>query len=134
MAVVGPSGFQKTELFFSINQRENFLSQSWKSLFFKDIQPIIREKINACNIQTEFIKFDGFDRLRNIENILLVFDDSYEKNYNDREFIKLATAERHKGLGVFYFKHNLFQQSRWSRTFDLNTSHIVLFKSPCDIQ
>ena len=87
-------------------------------MFFKDKQPIVREKLNASNIQTEFLKFDGFDRLRNIKNILLVFDDSCEKNYNDREFIKLATAGRHKGLGVFYVKHNLFQQSRWSRTID----------------
>ena len=28
----------------------------------------------------------------------------------------------------------MFQQSRWSRAIDLNTSHIILFKSPRDIQ
>ena len=28
----------------------------------------------------------------------------------------------------------MFQQSRWSRTIDLNISHIILFKSPRDIQ
>ena len=80
------------------------------------------------------IKFDGFDRLRNIEIILLVFDDSCEEIYNDKEFVKLATAGRHRGLDVIYVEHNLFQQSRWSRTFDLNTSYILLFKSPRDIQ
>ena len=31
-------------------------------------------------------------------------------------------------------KHNLFQQSKWSRTIDLNTTHIVLFRSPCYVQ
>ena len=31
-------------------------------------------------------------------------------------------------------KHNLFQQSKWSRTIDLNTTLIVLFKSPRDVQ
>ena len=41
---------------------------------------------------------------------------------------------RHKSLDVIYVKHNLFQQSRWSRTIDLKTSHIILFKSPRDIQ
>ena len=31
-------------------------------------------------------------------------------------------------------KHNLFHQSKWSRTVDLNTTHIILFKSLRDIQ
>ena len=33
-----------------------------------------------------------------------------------------------------YVKHNLFQQSQWSRTIELKTSHIILFKSPRDVQ
>ena len=33
-----------------------------------------------------------------------------------------------------YVKQNLFQQSRWSRTIDLNTSHMILFKSLRDVQ
>ena len=31
-------------------------------------------------------------------------------------------------------KHNLFHQSKWSRTIDLNTTHLILFKSLRDIQ
>ena len=103
-------------------------------IFYKDFQPILRDELNAGRIHIEFFKFDGFDRLRNIENILLVFDYSCEEIYNDKEFVKLATAGRHKGLDVVYIKHNLFQQRRWSRTIGLNTSHIFLFKSPRDIQ
>ena len=53
--------------------------------------------------------------------------------YNDKKIVKLATAVRHKGFNNIYVKYN-FQQNRWSRTFDLNTSHIILFKSPRDIQ
>ena len=63
-----------------------------------------------------------------------MFDDSCEEVYNDKEFVKLATAGRHKSLDVIYFKHNLFHQSRCSRTIDLNTSDIIPFKSPLDIQ
>ena len=92
------------------------------------------DELNARKIHNELVKFDGFDRLRNIENVLLVIDDSCEKIYNDKEFVKLATAGRHRGLDVTYVKHNLFQQSRWSRTFDLNTSFIIYFKSPRDFQ
>ena len=102
--------------------------------FFTKIFNLYLGTRNAGRIQIEFVKFDGFDRLRNIENILLVFDDSCEEIYNDEEFVKLATAGRHKGLDVIYVKHNSFQQSRWSRTIDLNTSHIILFKSSRDIQ
>ena len=39
---------------------------------------------------------------------LLVFDDSCEEKYNDIDFVKLATAGRHKGLDVIYIKHSLF--------------------------
>ena len=88
------------------------------------------EELNSRRIHFEFVKFDEFDRLRNIEYILLVFDDSFEEIYNDKEFVKLALAGRHRGLDVIYIKDNLFQQSRWSRTIDLITSHIILIKSP----
>ena len=63
-----------------------------------------------------------------------MFDDSCEQIYNDNEFVKLATAGRHKRSDVNYVKHNLFQQSCWSQAIDLNTSHIILFKPPRDIQ
>ena len=63
-----------------------------------------------------------------------MFDDSCEEIFNEKEFSKLATAGRHRNISVIYVKHNLFQQSRWSRTIDLNTTHIILFKSPRDTQ
>ena len=63
-----------------------------------------------------------------------MFDDSCEENFNDKEFSKLATAGRHKNISVIYIKHNLSQQSKRSRTIDLNTTHIILFKSTRDIQ
>ena len=46
----------------------------------------------------------------------------------------MATAGRHKNISVIYVKHNLFQQSKRSRTIDLNETHIILFESPRDIQ
>ena len=46
----------------------------------------------------------------------------------------MATAGRHKNINAVYIKHNLYQQSKWSRTIDLNTTHIVFFKSARDIQ
>ena len=72
--------------------------------------------------------------MNNLENCLLIIDDSCEEIYNDNELVKLATAGHHKNINVIYIKHILYQQSKWSRTIDLNTSHIILFKSPSDIQ
>ena len=135
LAIVGPSGSGKTELIFKLLKGKTFYPKFQRALYFyKEIQPLYSEKSNTHSIDLTFIKFNGFDSLRNLEKILLVFDDSCEEIYNDKDFVKLATAGRHRGLDVIYVKHNLFQQSRWSRIIDLNTSHIILFKSPRDIQ
>ena len=126
---------RKNRIKIQIIEKENFLFQTLKNLIFcKDIKPIVRKRFNILNIQIEFVKFDGIYCLRKIENILPVIDASCEEVYNDKEFVKLATAGRHKGFYVIYVKHNLFQQSRCSRTIDLNTYDIILFKSPLDIQ
>ena len=69
-----------------------------------------------------------------LENCLLVFEELCEENFNKKEFSKLAAAGRHKNISVISVKHNLFQQSKWPRINDLNTTHIILFKSPRDIQ
>ena len=71
---------------------------------------------------------------KNLSNCLLIFDDSCEEIFNDKEFVKTATSGRHRKLHVIYVKHNLFHQSKWSRKIDLNTTHIILFKSLRNIQ
>ena len=64
----------------------------------------------------------------------MIVDDSCEEMFHDKEFVKIATSGWHQKPRVIYVKHNLFHQSRWSRKIDLNTTHIVLFKSLRDIQ
>ena len=82
----------------------------------------------------EFIKYSGLEITKNLSKCLLIFDDSCEEIFIDKEFVKIATSGRHRKLHVIYVKHNLFHQSKWSRTIDLNTTHIILFKSLRDIQ
>ena len=65
---------------------------------------------------------------------MIVFDDTCEEIFNEKDFVKLATVGRHNNVHVIYVKHNLFQQNKQSRTIDLNTSHLILFKSRRDIQ
>ena len=44
--------------------------------FYKDIQAVVMDELSARRIHIEFVKFDGVDCLRNIDNIMLMFDDS----------------------------------------------------------
>ena len=55
-------------------------------------------------------------------------------NLKRQKVCKLATARRHKNIDIIFVNQNLFQQSRWSRTFDLITTDIILFKSLRDVQ
>ena len=133
MAVVGPSGCSKTELIFKMLS-ENTIYPKFNHIIFlyREMQQIyvkMEQKLGVI-----FKKYANLEFLNNLENCLYIIDDSCEEIYNDKEFVKLATAGRHKKINVIYIKHNLYQQSKWSRTIDLNTLHIILFKSARDIQ
>ena len=133
MAVCGPSCCGKTELIFKM-LLENTFSPKFLLIFYfyQHEQPIFKLLEAKLNIQVT--KFSNFDLISELENCLFVFDDSCEEIFMDKVFSKLATAGRHEHISVIYVKHNLFQQSKRSRTIDLNTTHIILFKSPRDIQ
>ena len=126
MAVVGPSGCGKTEIIFKMLSGNTFYPKFNHIIFlYREMQQIyvkMEQKLGGI-----FKKYANLEFLNNLENCLLIIDDSCEEIYNDKEFVKLATAGRHKKIDVIYIKHNLYQQSKWSRTTDLNTSHIVLF-------
>ena len=55
-------------------------------------------------LSLSFLDLDFFSQL---ENGLLVFDNSCEETFNDKEFSKHATAGRHRNISVIYVKHNL---------------------------
>ena len=129
MSVVGPSGSGKTELIFRMLQGHTFYPRFQKTFYFyKELQPLFRD-IQQTIPQIEFIKYSGLEITKHLSNCLLIYDDSCEEIFNDREFVKIATSGRHRRIHVIYVKHNLYQQSKWSRTIDLNTTHIILFKS-----
>ena len=133
LALVGPSGCGKTNLFFRIITGNTFYPKFKNVIFlYHEMQPIYSQVDQSSN--AVFKKFKNWEFLQNAEIFLLIFDDSCEEIFYDKEFVKLATAGRHKKMNVIYVKHNLYQQNKWSRTIDLNTTHIILFKSPRDVQ
>ena len=134
MTVVGPSGCGKTQLIFNMLTTSTFYPKFNKIYYFyKEFQPIFLEVVKKIP-GIQFIKYSGFEITKTLTDTLLVYDDSCEEIFDDPEFVKLATSGRHRKISIIYVKHNLFHQSKNSRTIDLNTTHLVLFKSLRDIQ
>lgn len=129
MAVVGPSGCGKTELIFQMLLQKTFYPR-FKNIFFFYREWQSAYKYFEEKLPIEFVRYTGFEITKSMENVLLIFDDSCEEIFNDPEFVKIATSGRHRRIHVIYVKHNLFHQSRHSRTIDLNT-HIWFYSNPC---
>ena len=133
MSVVGPSGSGKTQLIFSMLATKTFYPRFQKIYFFyREIQPVFKEVERKLNI--EFIPCLDFNLIKTLNDCLLIFDDSCEEIYQEKDFVKIAVSGRHRGVHCILVKHNLFHQSKWSRTIDLQSTHIILFNSPRDSQ
>ena len=138
MSLVGPSGSGKTQLILKLLKNQCFYPDFDKIFYFyQNFQSIYREfEKQISNI--EFILNVDFQFIDSLPNdgtkYLLIFDDSCTEICKSRSFEKLATAGRHRGISCIYVKHNLFHQSSIGRDAELQNTHIVLFKSPRDVQ
>ena len=85
----------------------------------------------------EFVQREHFEFINSLKNngtnYLLIFDDSCAEICNSKEFVDISTSGRHRGFSTIYIKHNLFHQSKLGRDVELQNTHIVLFKSPQDV-
>ena len=134
MSVSGHSGSGKTGLIFQMLLKGIFYPSYNKIFYFYlNDQPKYRSFVSHNKFDIEFIKLSSFEFVNNLRDCMIVFEDTCEEIFNEKDFVKLATAGRHKNVHVIYVKHNLFQQSKQSRTIDLNTTQLILFKSPRDI-
>ena len=80
------------------------------------------------------VNFEYIDSLKNNgTKYLLLCDDSCEEICISKALVDIATAGRHRGLSTMYIKHNFFHQSKQGRDFELQNTHIVIFKSPLDL-
>ena len=86
----------------------------------------------------EFVKCVHFEVITSLKNngtkYLFIFDDSCAEICNSKEFVDFATAGRLRGSRTINIKHNLFRQSKLGMDVELQNTHIVLFKSPRDVQ
>ena len=87
--------------------------------------------------EVEFVQGIHFEFINSSKNkgtkYLLIFDDSCAEICNSKEFVDIATVGKHRGFSTIYIKHNLFHKSKLGRGVELQSTHIVLFKSPRDV-
>ena len=138
MALVGPSGSGKSFLIHNMLTSRVFLPCFDRIFYFyKYFQPLFDTMMQEID-NIEFIESIDFDLIKNLPNdgtnYLIIFDDSCDEISRSKEFDELATAGRHKKLNCIYVKHNLFHKSSNGRDAELQNTHIVVFKSPRDIQ
>ena len=115
MAFVGPSGCGKTELIFKMLSGNTFYSNFNSVMFlYREMQKIYIKLEKT--IPVTFKKYTNLEILNSLANCLLIVDGSCEENYNEKEFVKLATEGRHKNINVIYKNYNFYQLSKWSRT------------------
>lgn len=134
MPIVGPSGCGKTQLIFEMLQNNTFQPAFERIYFFyQQYQELYKEMQMKLRTNIEFVPCINFAMINTLKNCLLIFDDSCEEIYEDRNFLKIAVSGRHRKLHVIFVKHNLFHQSKQSRTIDLSTTHLILFNSPRDV-
>ena len=92
--------------------------------FYLHDQPKYRSFVSHNKFDIEFLKLSSFEIVNILRDCMIDFDDTCEENFNEKDSAKLATAGRNKNVHVIYVKYNLFQQSKQSRTIDLNTTHL----------
>ena len=137
ISLVGPSGSGKSHLIHEWLTIGTFQPEFDKIYYFYQHYQSLYGLMSKDVKNIEFIEGVDFEFIQNLPNngtkYLLIFDDSCEEISSSKDFVKIATAGRHKGLSTIYIKHNLFHQSRLGRDIELQNTHIVLFKSPRDV-
>lgn len=143
MSIVGPSGCGKSELITQFIENDIFQPKFDKIIFFYQFDQqdyFNRFEKTALEKNTSVVFKMGVD-FEFIEELpldgskyLLIFDDSCEEICRSKQFERLATAGRHRNFNVIYIKHNLFHKSPLGRDIELQNTHIILFKSPRDVQ
>ena len=142
VSIVGPCGSGKTQLVSKMlaNQNQVFKPSFDKILYlYNHYQQSFDDLLVNCLSAKNTIEFrQGLDwsafeqceaqKLRT----LLVIDDLYQQASEDDYFLNLVIAGRHRNIHLMTLKHNLFQQSKHSKTIELNVTQMILFKSPRD--
>ena len=140
LTVIGPSGSGKTHLVAQLlRQHRQIFNPNFEQIvyFYNHFQPIYEELLLSLG-QQKFHLCQGGDWsfldevIASNKPTLLVFDDVYQNISDTKEFLDLAISGRHQNLHLLVLKHNLYQQSKRSKTIDLNVTQMLLLRNPRD--
>ena len=101
MSVLGPLGSGKTDLIFQMLLRGTFYPSYNKLFYFYLLdQPTYRSFVSHNKFDIEFIKMTNFEIVNNLRVCMIVFDDNCEEIFDEKDFVKLATAGQYKSVHV----------------------------------
>ena len=137
MYLVGPSGSGKTVFIIDMLQMKTFQPRFDRIVYFYKHFQAIYDTMMQSIAGIEFFQGVDFELTEKLPadgtKYLVIFDDSIETLSKSEKFNEIATTGRHQNLNCVYIKHNLFHK-KTGRDAELQTTHLVLFKSPRDVQ
>jgi len=128
--IAGPTGSGKTRFTFQfIDESQTQISPPPERIVYcyGEFQPIFNEypQITFNEGLPDNKEFDGKHRT------LLILDDLM-KEAGDSVLDIFTKLSHHRNMSVIFLTQNLFFKSKQSRTMNINTQYIVLFKNPRD--
>ena len=142
VSVLGPAGSGKTRLIWRliVNQAKMFSPSFDKIIYFynhyQEHCGTILMIWESTHVDIDFIQGLEWKSLEKAEarkkRILLGLGDLFEEAAKSKQFLAVVIAGWHRNIHLVVLRHNLFQQTKSSKTIDLNVTQIILFNSPRD--
>ena len=144
VSIVGPTGCGKTQLVAEmlVSQRNVFKPPLDKFLYvYNHFQPKYESlSIRMMGEKNSIQFYQGINRSAIDKcdaqklRTMVVIDYLYQQANQDEKFLELVVSGRHRNVHLITMKHNLYQQTKNSKTIDLNISQLILFNSPKDVE
>ncbi len=141
-SIFGTTGSGKTYFVYRFLRDIKYIYNSEdapkKIVFCYSVFQKLYEKMKAEIENIEF--FHGLPTSEDLEKFetdhtLLILDDLGESLVNDKNTCLLFTQGcHHRGFSVMRISQNIFEQGKFARSIALNSSYIVLLKSPRDVK
>jgi hypothetical protein len=105
---------------------------------YSEEQPAYFKQLRRAVPNIEFLKGltaaeETLELSANVNN-LLIFDDLFQEALNSKYFLDLCTKiAHHRSTSILFTVHNMFQQSKYSKSISNQAKYIVLFKNVRDV-
>lgn len=132
----GPTSCGKTFLLAEILKfKDSLIDQAPANVLYcyKSWQPTY-DTIKIQNPKIQFYEgMPGTDDLRNIRDLIIVFDDLNNQCINNEEVMDIFTVgSHHRNISAVVLTQNIFSKGKFSREISLNSNYLILFKNPRD--